>query len=333
MSDATVLDAHGLTKHYPVSQGFLKPKALARALDGVSFTLKAGKTVAVVGESGCGKSTLARQITMIETPTAGQLRLAGVDVAGADHATKKALRREVQMVFQNPFASLNPRKKIGHALEEPLVINTTLDKAQREERSRAMMARVGLRPEHHQRYPHMFSGGQRQRVAIARALMLQPKIVVADEPVSALDVSIQAQVLNLLMDLQEETQVAYVFISHNLAVVELIADDVLVMYLGKVVEQADKRELFALPRHPYTQALLASTPRIDKAARQTRQVLSGELPSPLNPPSGCAFHKRCPYAQPRCAAEVPLLRQPADGRTVGLVACHFAEAVAERALA
>ena len=323
-----VLDARDLAKHYPVSQGFLKPKALARALDGVSFTLRSGKTLAVVGESGCGKSTLARQITMIEAPTAGQLHLTGVDVAGADHATKKALRREVQMVFQNPFASLNPRKKIGHALEEPLVINTTLDKAQREERARAMMARVGLRPEHHQRYPHMFSGGQRQRVAIARALMLQPKIVVADEPVSALDVSIQAQVLNLLMDLQEETQVAYVFISHNLAVVELIADDVLVMYLGKVVEQASKHELFALPRHPYTRALLASTPRIDKAARQARQVLTGELPSPLNPPSGCAFHKRCPHAQPRCAADVPLLRRPEDGRTIGLVACHFAERIA-----
>ncbi|HEV7914862.1 MAG TPA: dipeptide ABC transporter ATP-binding protein, partial [Albitalea sp.] len=244
-----VLDAHGLAKHYPVSQGFLKPKAVARALDGVSFQLQIGKTLAVVGESGCGKSTLARQVTMIETPTAGHLTLAGVDVATADAAAKKRLRRQVQMVFQNPFASLNPRKKIGQALDEPLLLNTGLSKAERDERVRAMMARVGLRPEHHQRYPHMFSGGQRQRVAIARALMLQPRIVVAVEPVSALDVSIQAQVLNLLMDLQEETQVAYVFISHNLAVVELIADDVLVMYLGKVVEQAGKRELFAMPRH------------------------------------------------------------------------------------
>jgi dipeptide transport system ATP-binding protein len=325
-----VLDARDLAKHYPVSLGFMKPKAIVRALDGVSFTLQMGRTLAVVGESGCGKSTLARQITMIETPTSGELHLTGIDVAHADVPTRRRLRQQVQMVFQNPFASLNPRKKIGQALEEPLEINTTLTKKEREERARAMMARVGLRPEHHQRYPHMFSGGQRQRVAIARALMLHPRIVVADEPVSALDVSIQAQVLNLLMDLQEETQVAYVFISHNLAVVELIADDVLVMYLGKVVERASKKELFGLPRHPYTQALLASTPRIDKEARQTRQVLSGELPSPLDPPTGCAFHKRCPHATERCKVEVPPLRMPGDGKTIGMVACHYAEQIAER---
>ena len=328
MSEELVLDAQSIAKHYPVSQGFMKPKAIARALDGVSFTLHSGKTLAVVSESGCGKSTLARQVTMIETPTSGRLLLTGIDVAHADAATKKALRQQVQMVFQNPFASLNPRKKIGHALEEPLVINTRLSQAEREERARAMMTRVGLRPEHYQRYPHMFSGGQRQRVAIARALMLQPKIVVADEPVSALDVSIQAQVLNLLMDLQEETGVAYLFISHNLAVVELIADEVLVMYLGKVVEQASKRQLFAAPRHPYTRALLASTPRIDKSARQMRQVLSGELPSPLNPPSGCAFHKRCPHAVERCRVEVPLLRHLGESGGEVLVACHLAEELA-----
>mgnify|MGYP002148509308 CR=1 FL=1 len=237
----------------------------------------------------------------------------------ADAARRKVLRQQVQMVFQNPFASLNPRKKIGHALEEPLAINTPLSSAERGERARAMMAQVGLRPEHYQRYPHMFSGGQRQRIAIARALMLRPKIVVLDEPVSALDVSIQAQVLNLLMDLQQQTHVAYLFISHNLAVVELIADDVLVMYLGKVVERAPKQRLFATPRHPYTQALLASTPRIDKAARQQRQVLGGELPSPLAPPPGCAFHRRCPHAVERCRSEVPVLDDADDGQWV---ACH-----------
>ena len=320
MSEATVvLEAQALAKHYPVSTGFLKPKALARALDGVSFTLAAGKTLAVVGESGCGKSTLARQLTMIERPTGGALLLDGADVTRADTALKRQLRQQVQMVFQNPFASLNPRKKIGHALEEPLVINTPQGAAERGERARAMMARVGLRPEHHARYPHMFSGGQRQRVAIARALMLRPKVVVLDEPVSALDVSIQAQVLNLLMDLQDETQVAYVFISHNLAVVELIADEVLVMYLGKVVEQARKATLFGTPRHPYTRALLASTPRIDARARQAHQALTGELPSPLNPPSGCAFHKRCPFAVARCAVDVPVLEDLGGGHRV---ACH-----------
>jgi dipeptide transport system ATP-binding protein len=326
MSD--VLSVHNLAKHYPVSRGLFRAPSALHALDGVSFTLPAGRTLAVVGESGCGKSTLARQIAMMETPTTGELQIDGVDVRTADAAARKRLRQQVQMVFQNPFGSLNPRKKIGHALEEPLAINTRLGPAEREERARAMMERVGLRPEHHSRYPHMFSGGQRQRVAIARALMLSPKIVVADEPLSALDVSIQAQVLNLLMDLQEETNVAYVFISHNLAVVELIADEVLVMYLGKVVEQAARQELFATPRHPYTRALLASTPRIDRAARQTRSVLPGELPSPLHPPGGCAFHQRCPHAVERCRIEVPLLRLPVDGKTHGLVACHLAEQIA-----
>ena len=316
MNEATsvpVLEAEALTKHYPVSTGFMKPKATVQALQAVSFTLAAGRTLAVVGESGCGKSTLARQVTLLERPTAGRLRLAGRDVAEADPSERKAFRRAVQMVFQNPFASLNPRKKIGQALEEPLAINTRLAAAERAERARAMLARVGLRPEHDGRYPHMFSGGQRQRVAIARALMLEPKVVVADEPVSALDVSIQAQVLNLLMDLQQETGVAYVFISHNLAVVELIADEVLVMYLGRVMERAPKTALFASPRHPYTRALLASTPRVGAAhgeaalARAARTALSGELPSPLAPPSGCVFRTRCPHAVAACAEVVPPL--------------------------
>ncbi len=324
MTARIVLEAQALAKHYPVSTGFMKPKALARALDGVSFSLAAGQTLAIVGESGCGKSTLARQLTMIEPPSSGVLQLiaaggALADVTHADAAHRKVLRQRVQMVFQNPFASLNPRKKIGAALEEPLAINTDLSAAERRERARAMMARVGLRPEHAVRFPHMFSGGQRQRVAIARALMLQPQVVVLDEPVSALDVSIQAQVLNLLMDLQDETQAAYAFISHNLAVVEMIADEVLVMYLGKVVERAPKKTLFATPRHPYTQALLASTPRIDASAQRERPVLVGELPSPLAPPSGCAFHKRCPHAVARCSVEVPVLESTGGSQSVACI--------------
>jgi dipeptide transport system ATP-binding protein len=313
-----LLEAKNLAKYYSVSQGFLKPKATARALDGVSFVLTPGKTLAVVGESGCGKSTLARQITMIEPPTGGELWMDGVNLAHADRAMKKRVRPLVQMVFQNPYASLNPRKKVGAMLEEPLIINTKLNKKQRTEQAQAMMAKVGLRPEHYGRYPHMFSGGQRQRIAIARALMLNPKVIVADEPVSALDVSIQAQVLNLLMDLQESSSVAYLFISHNLAVVEHIADEVLVMYLGKTVEHGSKEQVFNRPLHPYTKALLASTPHIDPAQRQKKIMLSGELPSPLAPPPGCAFNNRCPHAIEHCRQEIPLL-QEFEGR---LVACH-----------
>ncbi|MHB8668644.1 MAG: peptide ABC transporter ATP-binding protein [Burkholderiales bacterium] len=313
-----LLQAKNLSKHYPVSQGWLRRRGIARALDGVSFALARGKTLAVVGESGCGKSTLARQITMIEPPTGGELWMDGANVAQADRAQRKRLRPLVQMVFQNPYASLNPRKRVGAILEEPLIINTGLKRAQRAERAHAMMARVGLRPEHYGRYPHMFSGGQRQRIAIARALMLDPPVIVADEPVSALDVSIQAQVLNLLMDLQQSAGVAYLFISHNLAVVEHIADEVLVMYLGKTVEHGSKRDIFARPLHPYTRALLASTPRIDPAQRQQRIVLGGELPSPLAPPPGCAFHTRCPHAIAHCRQQAPAL-QPFAGRQV---ACH-----------
>ncbi len=312
MSDL-VLATDALSKRYEVSGGLFQPKGIVRALQDVSLSLAAGRTLAVVGESGCGKSTLARQIAMLEVPSSGTITIGGVDATAADAATRRALRRTVQMVFQNPFASLNPRKKVGMALEEPLTINTDLGKAEREERGRAMLGRVGLSPEHYRRYPHMFSGGQRQRVAIARALMLEPRLVIADEPVSALDVSIQAQVLNLLMDLQDETGVAYVFISHNLAVVELIADEVIVMYLGRVMERAPKAELFAAPRHPYTRALLASTPRVDATrgpaalARAAASALSGELPSPLAPPSGCVFRTRCPFAIGRCAEVVPQL--------------------------
>jgi len=321
--ETALLEAKSLKRYYVVSRGPLRPKGQVRALDGVSFALAAGKTLAVVGESGCGKSTLARLLTMIETPTAGELWLRGINLANP--TARKAARSLVQMVFQNPYGSLNPRKKVRAMLEEPLRLNTTLGRAEREERARAMLAKVGLRPEHFHRYPHMFSGGQRQRIAIARALMVEPQVVVADEPVSALDVSVQGQVLNLLADLQRDTGVAYLFISHNLAVVEHIADDVLVMYFGKVVEKGGKRAIFANPAHPYTRALLASTPSLDPRTRRKRTALRGEPPSPLDPPSGCAFHTRCPHAIERCTVEVPLLRVFGEATPVHWVACHRAE--------
>ena len=318
---AVVLSARELTRHYEVSRGLFKGHALVRALNGVSFELEAGKTLAVVGESGCGKSTLARALTLIEEPSSGSLQIAGTEVNGASKAERKQLRRDVQMVFQSPYASLNPRQKIGDQLAEPLLINTSLSKAERREKVQKMMEQVGLRPEHYQRYPHMFSGGQRQRIALARAMMLQPKVLVADEPTSALDVSIQAQVLNLFMDLQKAFDTAYVFISHNLAVVRHVADHVLVMYLGRPVEMGAKDDIYEKPLHPYTQALLSATPAIHPDPLKPKIRIVGELPNPLNPPDGCAFHKRCPYATERCAKEVPALRQVSSRQ----VACHYAE--------
>ena len=282
-------------------------------IKGVDLEIRHGEFVVFVGPSGCGKSTLARQLTMIETPTAGSLVIDGKNVAGANRETVADLRRRVQMVFQNPFASLNPRKTVEQTLAEPLEINASLTAAERAQRVAQIMRTVGLRPEHAKRYPHMFSGGQRQRVAIARAMILDPRIVVADEPVSALDVSIQAQILNLFMDLQEQFKTSYVFISHNLSVVEHVADDVMVMYFGSVAELGDKATIYARPRHPYTRALMSATPAIFEEDRRVQIKLQGELPSPLNPPSGCAFHQRCPYAVERCRAEEPQLRD-VDGR-------------------
>jgi dipeptide transport system ATP-binding protein len=320
-----VVEAHDLRRVYPISKGFLRKPDLLQAVGGVSFTVAAGKTLAIVGESGCGKSTLARMISLIESPSDGALRIGGVDVVAASGAQRQQLRQKVQLVFQNPYGSLNPRKRIGQILEAPLEINTQLNAAQREEKARAMLALVGLRPEHYDRYPHMFSGGQRQRIAIARALMLNPSLVVADEPVSALDVSIQAQVLNLLADLQKDLGLAYLFISHDLGVVRHIAHDVLVMYLGHAVEQGEKNILFSRPLHPYTQALLASTPGLaGSGPAKQRTVLKGELPSPLNPPKGCVFSTRCPHATERCQTDRPPL-QNLLGRSV---ACFEAERLA-----
>jgi dipeptide transport system ATP-binding protein len=307
---APLLEAQHLRRVYAASRGLFAPRAEVIALADASFTLAPRETLAIVGESGSGKSTLARLLTMIEPPSAGVLRIDGQDVALADAATRKRLRREVQIVFQNPYGSLNPRQTIGAALDEPLAMNTSLTRAERAEQVREMMQRVGLRAEHHDRYAHMFSGGQRQRIAIARALMPGPRILVLDEPVSALDVSIRAQVLNLLADLQERLGLAYVFISHDLSVVRHIADRVLVLYLGRVAELGTRDAVFGAARHPYTRALLAATPVADPAAPRERVLLKGELPSPFAPPGGCVFHPRCPQAADRCRAEAPLLDGP-----------------------
>ena len=272
-----ILVAKDLKRFYEVSRGTFKSKSILKALNGASFTLEKGKTLAVVGESGCGKSTLARLVTMIEPPTSGELMIRGVDIVRSDRATRRKLKSKVQIIFQDPYGSLNPRQKIGHALEEPLLVNTPMTKGERVKAARKMMDFVGLRPEQYDRYPHMFSGGQRQRIAVARALMLNPEILVLDEPVSALDVSIQAQILNLLADLQERLNLAYLFISHDLSVVKHIADEVMVMYLGMPIEHAARDVLFKRPRHPYTRALLSATPIADPARKKQRITLHGEL--------------------------------------------------------
>jgi dipeptide transport system ATP-binding protein len=316
---SSLLQAHDLKKYYPVKQGIFADSKMLKALDGASFTLDKGKTLAIVGESGCGKSTLARLLTMIELPTSGTLRLGELEIAGADQSTLKRLRPKIQIVFQNPYGSLNPRQKIGHALEEPLLVNNRFSPHERTSKAREMMQRVGLRTEHYDRYPHMFSGGQRQRIAIARALMLEPDVLVLDEPVSALDLSIQAQVLNLLADLQDQLGLAYVFISHDLSVVRHIADDVMVMYLGHVVEQGSRDAVFGNPLHPYTKALLSATPVADPTRKRQRIILKGELPSALAPPSGCAFRTRCPIAQAKCSTEPP---QP-QGTPTHQAACYY----------
>ncbi len=310
----TLLTAENVSRIYTVRRGPLRRAMPLHAVSEVSFSIEAGRTLAVVGESGCGKSTLARMVSLLEAPTSGAIIIEGRWADPAD----AAIRRSVQMVFQDPYGSLNPRRTLAGILEEPLAIAGTPPR-ERQAEALAMMARVGLRADQAGRYPHMFSGGQRQRIAIARALMLRPRIVVADEPVSALDVSIRAQVLNLLLDLQQEFGVAYLFISHDLSVVRHLADEVLVMYLGRVVEHAPRALLFERPLHPYTRALLAATPGL-KAAR-VREAVRGEPPSPLTPPAGCAYHTRCPHATEICREQRPKLRV-VDGAEV---ACHHAD--------
>ncbi|HEY5738869.1 MAG TPA: dipeptide ABC transporter ATP-binding protein [Gammaproteobacteria bacterium] len=319
MTGEPILRAHELTRYYEVKKGTFGESATVKALNGASFELRAGETLAIVGESGCGKSTLARVLTMIEPPTSGRLEIEGREISLAGSRPSKELRQRVQIVFQNPYGSLNPRKTIATMLEEPLKLNTDLDPAQRRRAAEEMIARVGLRPEHADRYPHMFSGGQRQRIAVARSLMLRPRILILDEPVSALDLSIQAQILNLLGDLQDEFGLAYIFISHDLSVVRRIARDIIVMYFGKPVEAGPAAEIFNRPRHPYTQALFSATPIADPTRRKQRIRLSGEPPSPLAPPPGCAFAPRCPRAEDKCRQTEPLL-EPLDGVDV---ACFF----------
>ena len=313
-----VVIARALSRHYEVGGGLFSEAQTVKALSEASFKLYPGKTLAVVGESGCGKSTLARLITLIEPPTAGDLEIGGQSAIPDNWAS---LRSSVQIVFQDPYGSLNPRQRIGTILEEPLVINRPdMPANERTAKAREMLSLVGLREEHFDRYPHMFSGGQRQRIAVARALMLEPKVLVLDEPVSALDLSIQSQILNLLVDLQDKLGLAYLFISHDLSVVKHMADDVIVMYLGRPVEFGNKDALFANPRHPYTRALLSATPVADPTAAKKRIKLEGELPSPLNVPAGCAFAPRCWKAQDRCRAERPELEGAPNP-----AACFFAD--------
>jgi dipeptide transport system ATP-binding protein len=315
---APILTATDLSRHYEIPRGSFRNPATLKALRGASFTLEPGKTLAIVGESGCGKSTLARLVTLIEEPTSGDLIIDNDNVKTADAATRRRIQRKVQIIFQDPYGSLNPRQKIGRALEEPLLVNTGKPSKERQQAAFAMLEHVGLLPEHYDRYPHMFSGGQRQRIAVARALMLQPEILVLDEPVSALDVSIQAQILNLLADLQDEYNLAYLFISHDLSVVQHIADEVMVMYLGSPVEYTSRDELFAHARHPYTRALLSATPVADPFRKKERIMLRGELPSPINPPTGCAFHPRCPEVMDICRSSSPELLDIGPCR----IACH-----------
>jgi dipeptide transport system ATP-binding protein len=313
---APILTADGLTRHYPVKDGMFAPMKLVRALTDVSFELSPGKTLAVVGESGCGKSTLARLITLIEPATSGHFEIEGTKAIPENWA---GLRTSVQIVFQDPYGSLNPRQRIGAILEEPLKINRPdLSATDRTAKARDMLKLVGLRPEHFDRYPHMFSGGQRQRIAVARALMLDPKVLVLDEPVSALDVSIQSQILNLLVELQDRLGLAYLFISHDLSVVRHVANDIIVMYLGRAVETGSCEAVFAAPRHPYTKALLSATPRADPGASKERIKLEGELPSPLDDLPGCSFAPRCWLAQDKCRAERPRLEGAAHK-----AACFF----------
>jgi oligopeptide/dipeptide ABC transporter ATP-binding protein len=320
---AALLEVRDLKKYFPIHRGvFSRVSGQVLAVDGVSFALRRGETLGLVGESGCGKSTVGRTVLKLLQPTAGQILVDGQDITDLEPQALLPYRQRLQMIYQDPYASLNPRMTAGEIVAEPFVIHGVGGSTrERAERVAQLFARVGLRPEHIHSYPHEFSGGQRQRIGIARALALSPELIVGDEPVSALDVSIQAQIINLLMDLQDELGLSYLFVAHDLAVVEHISHRVAVMYLGRIVELTDKTRLFAAPLHPYTEALLSAVPIPKSSARKKRRIiLKGDVPSPINPPSGCHFHTRCPYAHTRCRAEPPPLRQVEPGHWA---ACHL----------
>jgi peptide/nickel transport system ATP-binding protein/oligopeptide transport system ATP-binding protein len=324
-----LLEVSDLVKHYAVRGGVLRRRVgTVHAVDGVSFSLATGETLGLVGESGCGKSTVARSVLRLVEPSSGSISLNGTDITRLGKSELRPHRRSMQIVFQDPFASLNPRMTAGDIVGEPLGVHGLASGRERQERVAELFAQVGLRPDQMRNYPHQFSGGQRQRICIARALSLEPKLIVCDEPVSALDVSIQAQVINLLIDLQRKHDFSYLFIAHDLAVVAHISHRVAVMYLGRIVEIAEKRELFAHPRHPYTQALLASVPVADPKARRLAPMIDGDVPSPINPPSGCAFHTRCRYVMDRCKTERPVL---ADSGPQHQVACWLNEGTGREA--
>jgi oligopeptide/dipeptide ABC transporter ATP-binding protein len=326
MTAERILEVERLVKHFVVKRGVVFGLTLGhvRAVDDVSFSVRRGETLALVGESGCGKSTTGRLILRLLDPTSGAVRFKGKEIAGLDKAAMRHMRRHMQIIFQDPYASLNPRLTVGEALAEPLSVHGIAEGTSALARVRELLHVVGLLPEHAQRYPHQFSGGQRQRIGIARALAVSPDLIVCDEPVSALDVSIQAQIVNLLKNLQQQFGLSYLFIAHDLAVVKHISDRVAVMYLGKLVEIAHKRALYSHPRHPYSQALLSAIPKPDPYGQSERIILAGDVPSALAPPSGCRFHTRCLYAQERCRSEEPELRDAGPGHRV---ACHFYESV------
>jgi oligopeptide transport system ATP-binding protein len=321
-SPTPLVEVKDVVKHFPIRGGlFLRETAWVKAVDGVSLSIGEGETLGLVGESGCGKTTLGRLILRLEEPTAGEIYFRGENILPRSRSGMRTLRREMQIVFQDPFSSLNPRKTVAEIVGEPLIVHGIGNRREREERVLRLIEVVGLRQEHLRRYPHQFSGGQRQRIGVARALALHPRLIVCDEPVSALDVSIQAQVINLLQDLQEEFGLTYLFVSHDLSVVEHVSNRVAVMYLGKIVEVAAREDLYAKPLHPYTQALLSASPLPDPTTRRKRLILRGDVPSPIDPPAGCRFHTRCLYAQSVCGEEEPELRGTQGDH---LAACFFA---------